>query len=165
VALIRTYVDSGVLIYAAKGKHPSAALALPFVTDPRREYVTSDYVHLELLPKSKFNKAVAETAFLEAFLAANVLCVPPSTQLMNLAMSEASKCGIAALDALHVAAAVFAGAQELITSEGVNKPMHRTQLVKIVSIFEGVPTPPVSLAKKFCRKLHGLASYIERHTS
>ena len=156
MALIRTYIDSGVLIFAAKARHPTAVLALPFVTDPQREYVTSEYVRLEVLPKSKFNRTTIETSFFEGFFAANALCIPPSVGLMNLAMDEAVRHGISAIDALHVAAAFFAGAQEL---------MHRTNLIKVISIFPDGPTRRKPLARSLARSLHRLATFIERHLS
>ena len=165
MALIRTYVDSGVLIYAAKAKSPTAELAIPFVTDPQREYVTSEYVRLEVLPKSKFNKANAETSFFEGFFAANVLCIGPSVDLMKLAMEEAVRHGISAIDALHVSAAAFAGAQELITSEVKSKPMHRTNLIKVVSIFPQAMSERRSMARRCSRMLHRLANLIERNMS
>jgi predicted nucleic acid-binding protein len=46
----------------------------------------------------------------------------------------ASQYGLAAMDALHVAAALELRADELITTESRSKPMHRVQVLKIVSI-------------------------------
>jgi hypothetical protein len=37
-------------------------------------------------------------------------------------------------DALHIACAVFGGAEEFITTEKASKPIHRTKLVKVISI-------------------------------
>lgn len=132
---ILTYIDSGVLIYAAKGTTDAAALALPFLGDKNREFVTSDYVKLEVLPKSIWSKNTAETAFYEGFYRLNTRTIPTSEPLLDLAMEEACKLGLNALDAIHVACAVFGGAQEIVTSEKATKPMHRTKLVKVVSIF------------------------------
>jgi hypothetical protein len=44
---------------------------------------------------------------------------------------EALASGLAALHALHVAAAVILGADELVTTEKSNKPIHRTQRLKL----------------------------------
>jgi predicted nucleic acid-binding protein len=133
--LIRTYIDSGVLIFASKGTSETAALALPFITDKNREYVTSDYIKLEVLPKAIFHKNKDEVEFYNTFFAMNIRCIPPSSALMEWAMEEASKTGMSGIDALHVAAAVFAGATELITNEKNTKPIHRTAKVKVISIF------------------------------
>ncbi|CCI22179.1 MULTISPECIES: hypothetical protein [Microcystis] len=42
--------------------------------------------------------------------------------------------GLAAMDALHVAAALQIQADELITTEKPTKPMHRVREIQIVSI-------------------------------
>ncbi|CCI35338.1 MULTISPECIES: PIN domain-containing protein [Microcystis] len=42
--------------------------------------------------------------------------------------------GLAAMDALHVAAALEIQADELITTEKQTKPMHRVREIQIVSI-------------------------------
>jgi predicted nucleic acid-binding protein len=137
-----TYIDSGVLIFAAKGTSAAAALALPFLADPNREYVTSDYVRLEVLPKATFHKRNAEVAFYDLFFTTTTRSIPTSEALLRYALEEACKTGISGLDAVHVACAVFAGAEEFITSERTSRPIHRTRLVKVVSIF------PVSTSVK-----------------
>ena len=130
-----TYIDSGVLIFAAQGTTDAAALALPFLGDPKREYVTSDYVRLEILPKAVFNKRTAEVEFYDLFFKTNARWIPTSKSLLDYALEEACRTGIQGLDAVHIACAVFAGAEEFITSEKREKPIHRTTLVKVVSIF------------------------------
>jgi hypothetical protein len=130
-----TYIDSGVLIFAAKGTTAAAALALPFLGDPNREYVTSDYVRLEILPKATFHKHAAELAFYNLFFTTATRSIPTSEALLKYALEEACKTGIHGIDAVHIACAVFAGAEEFITSEKTNRPIHRTKLVKVVSIF------------------------------
>jgi predicted nucleic acid-binding protein len=137
--LTLTYVDSGVLIYAAKGTTEAAALALPFLEDHNRTFVTSDYVRLEVIPKSVFHGNVAETEFYNGFFRLNTRIVRTSDALLELAMEEACKTGISALDAIHIACAVFAGAEELVTSERSNKPIHRTERLRVVSIFPETP--------------------------
>jgi len=131
----RTYIDSGVLIFASQGTSEAAALALPFITDKNREYITSDYIKIEVLPKAIFFKKKNEVDFYNTFFAMNVRCMPPSSALMQFAMEEACKTGMSGIDALHVACAAFGGAQEFVTNEKNTKPVHRTALVKVVSIF------------------------------
>lgn len=137
-----TYIDSGVLIFAAKGTTSAASLALPFLADPGREYITSDYVRLEILPKAVFHKRTAEVEFYNVFFATTTRTIPTSEALLEYALDEACKTGIHGIDALHIACAVFAGAKEFITSEKPGRPIHRTKLVKTVSIF------PVETTKK-----------------
>ena len=135
-----TYIDSGVLIFAAKGTTDAAALALPFLGDPNREYVTSDYVRLEILPKATFHRRTVEIDFYNLFFSTTTRTIPTSPALLAYALEEACNTGIQGLDAVHIACAVFAGAEEFITSEKTNKPIHRTTLIKTVSIFP--PDPP-----------------------
>lgn len=130
-----TYIDSGVLIFAAKGTTEAAALALPFLADPGREYVTSDYVRLEVLPKATFHKQREKVAFYNLFFTTITRSIPTSKTLLDYALEEACKTGIHGIDAVHIACAAFAGAEEFITSEKTNRPIHRTKLVKVVSIF------------------------------
>ena len=130
-----TYVDSGVLIFAAKGTTEAAALALPFLEDPNREFVTSEYVRLEVLPKPICFHNEAEVEFYNAFFDLSTRTIPTSVALLDRAMEEACKYGLSALDAIHIACAVFSGAEEIITSEKSSKPMHRTQSIRVVSIF------------------------------
>jgi predicted nucleic acid-binding protein len=127
-------VDSGVLIWAAQGVTENAELALPFVTDSSREYVTSDYVRLELIPKATFHRNQAELDFYEAFFQANIRCIPTSESLVKEAMDHGCHTGISGIDALHIACAVFAGAEEFITTEKRAKPIHRTRLIKVTCI-------------------------------
>ena len=133
--MILTYVDSGVLIFAAQGITEAAALALPFLADPTREYVSSDYVRLEVLPKCTYYKRAAEIEFYLEFFRLNSRMIPTSPALLEYALEEACNTGISGLDAVHIACAVFGGAEELITSEKDSAPIHRTQKVKVISIF------------------------------
>lgn len=123
------------LIFAAKGTAAAAALALPFLQDPNREFVTSDYVRLEVLPKAVWMGNEAEVEFYETFFKLNSRTIPTSAALLDFAMHEACKIGLGAIDAIHIACAVFGGAEEMVTSEKTTKPMHRTNLIRVVSIF------------------------------
>jgi predicted nucleic acid-binding protein len=134
-----TYIDSGVLIAAARGTNEIAYLALPFLADPNREYVTSDYVRLEVLPKAVFHGRHEEVEFYNVFFQFNSRSVPTSAALLEYALDEACSTGIQGLDAVHIACAVFAGAEEFITSEKHTTPIHRTQKVRMISIFPLAP--------------------------
>jgi predicted nucleic acid-binding protein len=58
----------------------------------------------------------------------------PLDELVDRAEREAGRHGLNALDALHVAAAMMTGADELVTTEGLQKPMHRVTDVNVVTI-------------------------------
>lgn len=133
---IRTYIDSGVLICAAVGERTVAEAALPFLSDSNRAYIASDFVRLEVLPKPIFERRRDEAAFYEAFLSSVAYMVKSSTAVTDLAYSQASKYGLSAVDALHVACAIIGQADELITSEKTSKPIHRVTVIKVISIFK-----------------------------
>ena len=124
----------GVLIAAIRGEENVADAALSFLYDPLREYVTSDYVKVELLPKCTFHGNVEEKQFYEEFFKNSTIRVPSSDELLALAIEEGSKTGISGIDAIHVACAIVAGAMELITSEKSTKPIHRANGIKVISI-------------------------------
>ncbi|MGB9459229.1 MAG: PIN domain-containing protein [Bryobacteraceae bacterium] len=130
----RTYIDVGVLIAAVRGDKALADTALSFLYDPLREYVTSDYVKVELLPKCTFHKNEDERQFYEEFFKNSMTRVPSSDELMTLAIDEGGRTGISGIDAIHVACALVAEAEELITTEKSTKPMHRASGVKVISI-------------------------------
>jgi len=131
---VRTYIDSGVLIAALRGEEEIANTALFFLNDPLREYITSDYVKIELLPKCTYHKKDTEREFYEEFFRSSTTRVPSSEELLELAIDEGGKTGISGIDAIHVACAVVAQADELITAERATKPIHRAIGIKVISI-------------------------------
>ena len=56
-------------------------------------------------------------------------------RIEKVARTEAARCGLAAMDALHVAAAFLMKADELITAEKPGKPIFRTTLVKVCWLY------------------------------
>lgn len=130
--MTRTYLDSGVLIAAARGTDDIAAAALDVLGDPERVFVASIFVQLEVLPKPVYNKYVAEAHFYDTYFAAVVAWAEPD--VASAALHLAQQYGLSALDALHVAAAIALHADELVTTEGPGKPIHRVTDVRIVGI-------------------------------
>ncbi len=131
---VRTYIDSGVLISALRGETRTASAAQGFLYDSLREYVTSDYVKVELLPKCVFHRNTVEQEFYETFFNSTSVRVTSSDELLAFAIEEGTKTGISGLDAIHVACALIAGADELIPSERSTKPIHRASGIKVISI-------------------------------
>lgn len=130
----RTFIDAGVLIAAARGKSPVAAKAMDILDDPEREFTSSDFVKLEVLPKAIHYKREAEVGFYEAFFDSVLYWADISPSIVQEAYKEACQSGLSALDALHVAAAVSVNADELIIVEKPEKVIHRTQAIKVISI-------------------------------
>ena len=104
------------------------------LSEPTREFISSEYVRLEVLPKSVFHGFEAESGFYEAFFEGTVSCLPYEALNLNDAFEEACRSGLSAIDAIHVSAAAQSGCHELITSEKPRAPIHRTRLVKTISI-------------------------------
>jgi predicted nucleic acid-binding protein len=131
----RTFLDSGVLMAAARGTDDTALLALQILDDPDRKFVSSVFVKLEVLPKAIYNGFKEEAAFYQSFFENDVeIWVSLSDELAELAQQQAEKFGLSALDSLHVAAAISAGADEFVTTEKTGKPMHRIKEFRIISI-------------------------------
>jgi len=132
--MITTYIDSGVLIAAARGDASLSPVALSYLADPNREYISSDYVRLEVLPKAVFHKRREEEEFYNEFFRFNARIIPTSAALLEYAMTEGCDTGIDGIDAVHIACAVFGGVEEFIMSEKPTKPLHRTKKVRVISI-------------------------------
>ncbi len=102
-----TFVDSGVLIAAARGEGGLAARALAVLDDPERQFATSNLVKLEVLPKAIYQKNLAEVKFYELFFKSVSLWAEITEEMVQQAYQEACRTGLAAIDALHnIAAAV-----------------------------------------------------------
>jgi predicted nucleic acid-binding protein len=127
-------VDAGVLIAAARGKADVATHAMKILDDPDREFVASPFLKLEVLPKAVYEKRQAEVEFYETFFNAVTFWAESVNEIAKNAYIEACKSGLNAMDALHVAAAISAGAEELITTEKPEKSIHRVDSINIFSI-------------------------------
>ena len=129
---MKTFLDSGVLLTAWRGRDAEAALAV--MEDPRRQFYTSQMVKLELLPKAAFFKQEAEIEFYQTHFRAAKGEEPLSRELGKKAEEIARQYGLAAVDALHLAAAIRQGAEEFITAEKPGKPMFRVRGITVTSI-------------------------------
>jgi len=56
----RTFIDAGVLIAAARGRDAPSMSALEILDDQSREFVSSPFVELEVLPKAIFLSGAEE---------------------------------------------------------------------------------------------------------
>ena len=122
--MTRTYIDAGVLIAASRGKLPLARSALQILDDPNRHLILSDAVRLEVFPKAIYEKRDREVRFYEeVFRRAEVEEWSEAT--LKEAYRLACEYGIGAMDAMHLAFAIAAGAEELVTTEQETKPLFR----------------------------------------
>jgi predicted nucleic acid-binding protein len=134
VSLKKTYIDSGVLINAFRGTTEVSLKATQILDDPAREFASSPFVKLEALPKAIYNKQQEDAEFYEVFFAAITHWASDLEQIFKTADHIARTYGLAGMDALHVAAALSIGVDELVTTERTTKPMHRVTEVQIISI-------------------------------
>jgi predicted nucleic acid-binding protein len=117
----RTFLDSGVLIAAIRGTPEIADRALALLNDPERRFVSSAFVQLEVLPKAVYFRQAAEASFYRAYFASVTAMVPVSAALVADALAQAQRTGLAAMDALHIAAARAGEATELMTVEALER--------------------------------------------
>ena len=130
----KTYIDSGVLISAFQGTQAVSIRANRILNDENREFASSRFVQLEVLPKAIFNKQQDEAEFYETFFSAVIHWATDLDHIILDAYQIACTYGLAAMDAVHVAAALQLKADELITTEKLTKPMHRVKEIQIISI-------------------------------
>lgn len=123
----QTFVDASVLIYAAV--KPTAETfarrmrALQVLNDPSREFVSSHFLRLEVLPIAKFFSRQREVRFYETFFE-GVAHWSEDADLILPAEDIAAKFGLGALDALHLCAAEQFDA-EFVSAEKLTKPIYR----------------------------------------
>jgi predicted nucleic acid-binding protein len=131
----RTYVDSGVLIAAARGNGRLAERALAIIGDTTdREFVCSDYVKFETIPKPRYFGRTAEAEFYETYFRTAVEWLYFDALHMEEAFEEACRSGLQSFDALHVVVAALSACDELVTSEKPTSSIHRTSLIPVISI-------------------------------
>ena len=131
----RTFINAGVLITAFQSKDPLLKFrALAVLNDLDREFASSPFVQLEVLPKAIFVRNIAEQQFYETFFASVSHWPTDIEQVIEMARTEGGKYGLNGMDALHVAAAFLVQADELVTIEKIGKSLHRAQTITIVTI-------------------------------
>jgi predicted nucleic acid-binding protein len=95
--------------------------ALGVINDPERVFLASDFVRLEVLPKSLYFRQQDEVDFYETYFATVVEMVTVSPALVMHAYTEAQQAGLTGMDALHIAAAKAGGTEEFITTDEYHK--------------------------------------------
>lgn len=131
-----TFIDSGVLVTAARGVGEDSEKALEILADSSREFASSQFIKMEVIPKAIYNRKTAEAEFYESFFSAVTYWANDIEKVIQDAYNIACQYGLAAMDALHVAAALSVGAEEFVTTEKKTKPMFRVSSIKVISIFD-----------------------------
>ena len=81
-------------------------LSLQTLEDPGRLFLTSQFVHLEVLPKAIFNKQAAETRSYERFFARAMVARDLKT-ILSLGEKAAAHSGVGVMDSLHLAPPIY----------------------------------------------------------
>ena len=132
--MIRTFIDAGVLIYAARSQGEIAEKALQILEDENREFASSIFLKLEVLPKAIYNHQKSEVKFYEAFFEEVSYWAKDINTIIATAYEQSSKFGVGAMDALHIGAALSVEATEFVTNEKPGRSIHRTPTIKMISI-------------------------------
>jgi predicted nucleic acid-binding protein len=133
---MKTYLDAGVLIAAFRAESQMGKRAIQILDDQNRIFASSVFAQLEVLPKAIYHQQTYEIRFYEAFFDSVQYWANDLEKLVQDGYQIASQYGLSAVDALHVAAALLVGAEELVTTERRTKPMHRVPNIKITSILD-----------------------------
>ena len=100
-----TFIDSGVLITASRGVENLSERAITILSSADRELASSEFIKLELLPKAIYYRQNDEIEFYQTFFNAVTYWANDIEQIIEEGYNIACKYGLAAMDALHIAAA------------------------------------------------------------
>ncbi|BAQ63149.1 hypothetical protein GM3708_3555 (plasmid) [Geminocystis sp. NIES-3708] len=134
--MIKTFIDSGVLIFAARGEGELAEKALSILEDSDREFASSIFIQLEILPKAIYNKKQTEINFYNTYFEAVSYWATDLEKIIKQGLEEASNYSTGAMDSLHIASAKLLEVDEFITNEKPNKSIHRSQSINIISLYD-----------------------------
>lgn len=132
----RTFIDAGVLVAAARGVGEISEKALEVLQDSDREFASSIFIKLEVLPKAVYNRQTDEAEFYETFFNAVTYWANDVERIIEEAYRIACTYGLASMDSLHIAAELLVGAEELVTTEKPTKPMYRVTGIQVISILD-----------------------------
>lgn len=102
--------------------------------DPNRTFVSGVFVRLEVLPGAVYHRNRAEATSYEACFGRVATWATPNDRVIEQVGLDAARYGSTAVDALHVIAATMLGVDELGTTEGPRKPIHRLDGVRVVAV-------------------------------
>jgi predicted nucleic acid-binding protein len=92
-------------------------------------------VRLETLPKAVFHKQKQEVAFYEAYFQSVNNWIADCEAMVKEAEKVGCQFGLNMGDALHIAAALMAKADEFITAERPASPFKNVMVITVVSIY------------------------------
>ena len=118
----RTYIDACVLIAACCGKEddPAHLKAMQILADPERDFVSSGFLRLEVLPRAR----PKSKEFYNRFFRDVVEFAQINDDLVSAAEDLCERHSLSSLDALHASAALSVKTDVFVTKEKKNKPLH-----------------------------------------
>ena len=117
-----TFLDTNVLISAMCGDEMISQRCFAVIDDPNREFVASDFLKLELLPKPIHNRIEECVGFYNDYISSVSKMLETNAETTARAFELAASFGLGAVDAIHFQTAIDAGATEFITTEKPTKP-------------------------------------------
>ena len=130
---IITYTDACLLMAAFKQDDERNPRAVSIIEDKRRRFIVSDALWLEIMPAPLRNKRSNEVAFYENFFT-RARHIPMTDAIMRRARDLAGRYFLDAMDAIHIAYALQAGADQFISAENSTKPMFAVQEMPVLTI-------------------------------
>lgn len=130
----RTAIDANVLIASWSGDRRLYQRALQVLEDSERVLIVSDALWLETVPKAIYMAQAAESAFYQMVFARSEH-QEWSPHVVSTAKRLAQQYGLAAMDAVHIAVALVAKADEFVSAERPSKPMFRVTEIATVSLW------------------------------
>lgn len=131
---IESFIDSSILLAGWRGISGLRIKALTILSDASRQFVSSPFVQLEVRPKAVFHRNTNEIFFYDTFFENVGEWSDDVRQILAEAGTVAEKYGLNGMDALHIAAAIIAEADEFVTAERSNSPLSRVKELKVISI-------------------------------
>ncbi len=131
---MKTFIDPGVLITAWRGQGAEQKRALAVLNDPRREFVSSPFVQLEVLPRACYHQHPDEIEFYESYFANAHVWVTDCDQIAVDALDLARRFGLSPMESIHLAAALLAGAAEFVTAVCPPSPFSRVTGIAVLTV-------------------------------
>jgi predicted nucleic acid-binding protein len=132
--MILSFIDSGLLIAAARGNTGRSQQALDILADSDRVFGSSIFIRLEVLPKAVCYQQTLKSEFYESFFQGVTHWITDLDTLTQSAYQLACTYGLSGIDALNVAAEILLKANEFVTTEKPTKPMYRVPDIRFVTV-------------------------------
>jgi hypothetical protein len=94
-----SFLDSGVLVTAARSIGELLEKALSILEDSEREFASSDFIKLEVIPKAVYNRQIKEVEFYETFFNTVTYWMSDLNKIVRDAYQIGGHYGLAAMDA------------------------------------------------------------------